>query len=65
MLEIGDMWMDCCKVPRLQHDNDDDGIGRTTTITLPPRIAPADQSNGAPMPLCESSSSPSDSVCWR
>ncbi len=53
--------MDCCKVPRLQHDNDDDdnnGIGRTTTITLPPRIVPADLSDGAPMPSCGSSSSP-------
>jgi hypothetical protein len=29
--------MDCCEVPRLQHDDDNDGIGRTATITLPPR----------------------------
>jgi hypothetical protein len=64
-LEIGDARMDCCEVPRLQHDDDDDGIGRRTTITLPPRIAPADMSNGAPMPSFGSSSSPSDSVRWR
>ncbi len=56
--------MDCCEVPRLQHDEDDNGIGRRMTITLPPRIAPANLSNGAPMPLCGSSSSPSDSVRW-
>jgi hypothetical protein len=37
--------MDCCEVPRIQHDDDDDGIGRRTTITLPPRIAPADMSD--------------------
>jgi hypothetical protein len=65
VLEIGDARMDCCEMPRLQHDNDDDGIGRRTTITLPPRIAPADLSNGVPMPLCGSSSLPSDSVHWR
>jgi hypothetical protein len=41
--------MDCCEVPRLQHDDDDDGIGWRTTITLSPRIAPADLSNGAPI----------------
>ncbi len=58
--------MDCCEVPRLQHDDDDDdGIGWTTTITLPPRIEPADLSNGAPMPSCGSSSSTPDSVHWR
>ncbi len=57
--------MDCCEVPRLQHDNDNDGFGRTMTITLPPRIAPADLSDGAPMPSCGSSSSPLDSVRWR
>ncbi len=50
--------MDCCEVPRLQHDDNDDGIGRTTTITLPPRIAPADLSDGALMLSCRSSSSP-------
>jgi hypothetical protein len=27
--------MDCCEVPRLQHDDNDDGIGRRTTITPP------------------------------
>ncbi len=54
--------MDCCEVPRLRHDDDDDNIGRRTTITLPPRIAPADLSDGAPMPSCGSSWSPSDSV---
>ncbi len=37
--------MDCCKVPHLQHDDNDDGTGRRTTITLPPRIALADMSN--------------------
>ncbi len=58
--------MDCCKVPRHQHDDDDDnGIGRMTTITLPPRIAPVDLSDGVPMPSCGSSSSPLDSVRWR
>jgi hypothetical protein len=32
--------MDCCEVPRLQHDDKDDGIGRRTTITpLPPHRA--------------------------
>ncbi len=30
--------MDCCEVPRLQHNDDDDSIGRTMTITLPPRV---------------------------
>ncbi len=67
-LEIGDARMDCCEVPCLQHDDDDDGddgIGRRTTITLPHRIAPADLSDGAPRPSCGSSSSPSDSVRWR
>ncbi len=64
-LEIGDARMDCCKVPRPEHDDDDDGIGWTTTITLPPRIAPTDLSNGVPMPLCGSSLSPLDSVHWR
>ncbi len=57
--------MDCCEVLRLQHDDDDNNIGRRRTITLPPRIAPADLSNGTPMPSCGSSSSPSDSVRWR
>ncbi len=57
--------MDCCEVPRLQHNDDDDGIGQRMTITLPPRIAPTDLSNGAPMPLCGSSLSPLDSVRWR
>ncbi len=57
--------MDCCKVLRLQHDDDDDNIGWRTTITLPPRITPADLSDGAPMPSCGSSSSPTDSVRWR
>ncbi len=64
-LEIGNARMDCCEVPRLQHDDDDDGIGRRTTITPPPRIAPADLSDGAPMLSCGSSSLPSDSVRWR
>jgi hypothetical protein len=50
--------MDCCEVPRLQHNDDDNGISRTMTITLPPRIAPADLSDGALMLSCGSSLSP-------
>ncbi len=57
--------MDCCEVPCLQHDDDDNGVGWRTTITLPPRIAPADMIDGAPMPSCGSSSLPLDSVRWR
>ena len=57
--------MDCCKVPHLQHDDNDDNICWRTTITLPSRITPMDLSNGAPMLSCGSSSSPSDSVRWR
>ncbi len=65
MLEIGDVRMDCWEVPRLEHDDNNNGIGRRTSITLPPRIAPADLSNGTPMPSCGSLSSPLDSVRWR
>jgi hypothetical protein len=36
VLEIGDTQMDCCEVLHLQHNDNDNGISRTTTLTPPP-----------------------------